>query len=811
MYRKALWVALAAGGALLWAAPAFANTTNLSFNPSYAAQPFSFYCDPYKYSFEDGRHYVVSTTTGSACYFTIPSAVTGSKIIAIYKGVPGNATFVAGDQVIGGEPTFIQETSAGFGSPAQDQDYFAVVYGYNNSDEGKAFDQELRSSSSTVITPPSGGYAVITWKWGAQPPSEFEPVIIIPGILGSWYKDSVADHIDGNGGEWVLDPIAHTYDNLIDTLLANGYVENKTLFTFPYDWEEPNEVTANLLAQKIQSIKEICGCSRVDLVGHSMGGLVAEQYVISTDYQDDVDQIIFLATPLLGAPEAYQAWEGGEVHFSNARQNAFMQTKFWAEAEENGYTNVYDYIQGKPIESIQELLPITDYLYDNTVGERVYPSGYPVNGFIENIIKHLNVIINNIRTTVVVADNGLTDTPSAFVVEPATTSSKWKDGEITDTFYDLGDGTVPRSDIEGVYGANADKYFYGTDHIGVVSTSSAYVFSRLTNGTASAIVNNSYDQFRSFVWFYLLSPVDMEITAPDGKHLGRDLSGASEVDEIPGAFYSGFGGDGPEYAIIPDPLPGTYQVITIGTGSGGTYRVGADYFNGSTTTEALLMGSTTPGQIIAHSAFISSTSTAVILKADAPAPQADTQPPLITITSPQTGRQYTHADTIKIAATIADDSPIASTTYLFNGKKINASTPLSLAGVPLGTSTITVLAADKFGNIGSSSIQIGIIATPDSCLWDLALAYKNKWIAKKNVYDALVGQCNSIKNLFKDRDGWSKFPIFLRDKKTSQLIQSNFSSIQSAFNLFDQWIKDKSNTKDAVQLLNQNLQWFKSH
>ncbi|MBI3573489.1 hypothetical protein HY090_00370, partial [Candidatus Kaiserbacteria bacterium] len=72
------------------------------------------------------------------------------------------------------------------------------------------------------------------------------PVIIIPGILGS------ARLLNG---QWAIDPIAHIYDNLIDTLVANGYQKDTTLFTFPYQWRDSNVDTALLLEQKIADVK----------------------------------------------------------------------------------------------------------------------------------------------------------------------------------------------------------------------------------------------------------------------------------------------------------------------------------------------------------------------------------------------------------------------------------------------------------------------------------------------------------------------------------------------------------------------------
>ncbi|MBU1149270.1 hypothetical protein KKI23_04230, partial [Patescibacteria group bacterium] len=66
---------------------------------------------------------------------------------------------------------------------------------------------------------------------------EINPVIIVPGIMGSWEV----------GGEWKIDPILHTFDNLIKALQYAGYSLNESLFVFPYDWRESNVFTAELL------------------------------------------------------------------------------------------------------------------------------------------------------------------------------------------------------------------------------------------------------------------------------------------------------------------------------------------------------------------------------------------------------------------------------------------------------------------------------------------------------------------------------------------------------------------------------------
>ena len=77
-----------------------------------------------------------------------------------------------------------------------------------------------------------------------------------------------------------MDPILHAYDDLVATLAANGYSTSSastTLFTFPYDWKNSNVDTAKLLKDKIaRGEKNLRLLDKVNLVAHSMGGLVAQ-------------------------------------------------------------------------------------------------------------------------------------------------------------------------------------------------------------------------------------------------------------------------------------------------------------------------------------------------------------------------------------------------------------------------------------------------------------------------------------------------------------------------------------------------------
>ena len=188
---------------------------------------------------------------------------------------------------------------------------------------------QINYVSGTPIAEICGGKSVYL-PFASKPiwrKQKLDPVIIIPGILGSWYLPTT--------GKWELDPILNTYYDLWQALLSAGYVEGETLFAFPYQWRQSNVLTALELKQKIAEIKAKTGSNKVDLITHSMGGLVARQYIETPGYGNDIDQLIFIATPHHGAPKAYLMWEGGE--FGTELYDKVFKYVFSLEAVEHGY------------------------------------------------------------------------------------------------------------------------------------------------------------------------------------------------------------------------------------------------------------------------------------------------------------------------------------------------------------------------------------------------------------------------------------------------------------------------------------------
>ena len=566
------------------------------------------------------------------------------------------------------------------------------------------------------------------------PEKHIDPVIIIPGLLGSAEKNGI----------WLIDPIFHVYDNLIETLEANGYVLGVDLFTFPYDWRNSNVDTAILLGSKIASILSTCSCSKVDLVAHSMGGLVARQYIQSLSYDHDVDQLIFLGTPHLGSPKAYLTWEAGES--VNELSERFIKTLLSREAKKAGYPSLFDYIHQRPIVSFQELLPITDYLLDKaSTTLRTYPINYPRNIFLENLNNNISALLNSgVDITNIIGDIG-TSTIFTIRVVPSVNLPFWQDGSpdrpSSDEGLELGsgDGTVSLQSSEFV---GFDSVVLDKKHLDLPTDGEKIVYKNLSGKEPSTFVDKPRIYNFKILIIKILSPADIVVVAPDGKKVGKDFETGDEFNEIPDAFYSGYVTDD-EYVTIPNPLDGEYQVVTEGTGSGGEYTIATGLISDDGTAEASFSGQTLPGLITPISIPIDTESDTISIT------PVDILPPDITIVSPEV-RNYTRSEILPVKILFSDSGVgVATTSVAFNGKIIMASSTVDLFYEKLGTSTLSAFAEDFVGNGATSTVQIKIIATPQSLISDIGKSYALGWINDQKVKSRLTNEVKIMTVLVK--------------------------------------------------------------
>jgi len=204
-------------------------------------------------------------------------------------------------------------------------------------------------------------------------PSLPNPVIVVPGITGSELRDEyavspetvwsavlnkdyerLALHPDDLRYE-LLEParIANdavfriAYGNLIEELrynLTERSDEPVPVYPFPYDWRQPLDLVEARLGAFVQEViartklmrhYDRSGYSKnpaVNLVGHSMGGLIIAGYLEHAKKASIVEKVATLGTPFRGSLEAPikvitgTASMGGEVESASREREAARLT-----------------------------------------------------------------------------------------------------------------------------------------------------------------------------------------------------------------------------------------------------------------------------------------------------------------------------------------------------------------------------------------------------------------------------------------------------------------------------------------------------
>ena len=96
--------------------------------------------------------------------------------------------------------------------------------------------------------------------------------------------------------------IPMAYDGLIRSILTWGYRPNVDFWTFPYDWRQSNSISGQLLArfidEKIEGRRDV----GVDVISHSMGGIITRAAQV---YGAPIRRAAYVACPHHGSPLAY--------------------------------------------------------------------------------------------------------------------------------------------------------------------------------------------------------------------------------------------------------------------------------------------------------------------------------------------------------------------------------------------------------------------------------------------------------------------------------------------------------------------------
>lgn len=268
-------------------------------------------------------------------------------------------------------------------------------------------------------------------------PSQPKKVILLHGMGGSWNKDALLNCKSTNyAGAWSPWKISDwdIYQPLISNLNQAGYAA----IPYYYDWRQNVTNTAGKLNSFIAD--KTTANEEVDIVGHSLGGLVGRAYLESTQANSHINNLITVGSPHQGSVFSYPAWSGGEMWIDNTQMRLGFTIMKVGCALRRGWS-AREMVNNMMF-SIQNTLPVFDYLKNTTGAIK------PVSGMIaKNNWLPTSFSSPYYNTTVGTITGIGHNTLRLLEVQNASRSDQrlgnWRDGKPTNNrTYADGDGTV---------------------------------------------------------------------------------------------------------------------------------------------------------------------------------------------------------------------------------------------------------------------------------------------------------------------------------------------------------------------------------
>ena len=332
------------------------------------------------------------------------------------------------------------------------------------------------------------------------------------------------------------------YKKLVNTLCDK--FPNRKIYFFSYDWRQSN---MDLGKELKKYIDEILKAEKVDIVCHSMGGIVTSNYVADNG-ADKINKIITIATPYEGSPKIINVMLNysvlinkdeilgnkndlnkavsmfGDWLFSLGGLTKEVKTKFPSSSElvpSKELFNFYEYYQisRNGFLGLNKTYNIIDYQKYNDIKKIIYNNNYNNAETLQNKIKRngINILAELPNSYFIVGIKQATIASLAF--SEGTTLNTI---ECTDLYYEFdGDGTVPYlsatmmgklRDIE-----NSHRIFeVEANHTDIVEKSDEtmnYVVDILNNNENN--IHNSYIDTKPktpYTVIRVACPVDVTIT-----------------------------------------------------------------------------------------------------------------------------------------------------------------------------------------------------------------------------------------------------------------------------------------------------------
>lgn len=402
-------------------------------------------------------------------------------------------------------------------------------------------------------------------------------------------------------------------EGLIAEFTAQGYIEGETLFTFPYDWRygvsgEYTDGTTNvdLLKDKINSILAQTGASKVDVVAHSMGGLIVKKYVMENTATQKINKAVLVGVPNLGAPEAIKTLIQGDnmgIPFLNDAEvkkiSANMPGAYDLLPSQAYYSKVGSFVETVDMPNIFDpnwqfgtpavvknlnYQEFENYLtQDKNLNNQAFNNSEALRSqtFDDYDVRTAGVNIFSINGCKTATMSNITQIKDTNIFGKETISYK-------NVKFIVGDGTVPITSASNLPIDQVNKYYSLTaDHgkmpsqdgvrqqiVNLISGNNLAVDSSLITQDATKCQLNGKV-------IGVFSPVDIFVQDQFGNRLGL-AEDKSIINEIPGANFEILGEH--KFLFLPTDAGQTYITSLTGTGSG-TYTITVDNIQNTQTTK----------------------------------------------------------------------------------------------------------------------------------------------------------------------------------------------------------------------------------
>jgi pimeloyl-ACP methyl ester carboxylesterase len=454
------------------------------------------------------------------------------------------------------------------------------------------------------------------------------PVILVPGIMGSdatWDANAIYPglpekipapqsklelHNPGNAAGWDTIKIA-LYDNY---QTYNCPYDWRLHFKEKYDGKLPFEHYLLPLIKKAKDPDDdgVDEWPTVDIVAHSMGGLLVRSYIQSEQYNNDIGKFAMVGTPNHGSLNVYDIWEGGdpklfEDSFENHKKVCGVAPYFYTHTIDKLYDGkfdlkLFDYdrynficeyatwkkgmdmdqdnilaLAWSDCKSARQLLPTFDCLNDNgTLKWITTPRNE--NTWLDDLnntssINYWRMMFANrdkpgAVKTKIFGSNGQSTVKEITV--DTTNKGRYADGRsISYNFNGAGDGTVLWDKSAKLEGVDPETPSSG-EHSGLVKENAGAITLFLNEGRTfpSALARSVQlaEAPAAELGITVAGMTGAFVTVPGGQRCGFDDGVPGVYEEITGATKER---DGDRTGMrLPDPATGTYTITFTGNEPG---------------------------------------------------------------------------------------------------------------------------------------------------------------------------------------------------------------------------------------------------